>query len=74
MSATMSEKVPLMCQLRKTMQRSVVSQVNSICVCQPRMYHLVVWSSAAPALAVQRTFMLHLWPWSMPGMSWSMWP
>ena len=30
-SATISEKVLLMCQLRKTMQRSVVSQVNSIC-------------------------------------------
>lgn len=33
MSATIREKVPLTCQLRKTMQRSVVSQVNSICVC-----------------------------------------
>jgi len=32
MIATISEKVPLMCQLRKTMQRSVVSQVNSICI------------------------------------------
>jgi hypothetical protein len=37
-------------------------------------YHLIVWSSAAPAPGVQRTFMLHLWPWSMPGMPWSMWP
>jgi hypothetical protein len=30
MSATINEPVPLTCQLRNTMQRSVVSQVNSI--------------------------------------------
>jgi hypothetical protein len=64
---TISDPVPLTCQPRNTMQRSVVSHVNSIYVARQ-----------CPSMQFgrerSRTFMLHWCGLSMPGMLWPSWP
>jgi hypothetical protein len=63
----MSEGVPLMCHQRKTMQRSCVLQVNSICVplgqpssFSPKEVGIVAYVHNAPMVAHVHAAVIHM--------------